>query len=68
MTDYALAWAIAMLAGLMMLLILFTCEIAPAKCIGWCSTESCYNSLSCGFDCFCLKKGSDLLGTCVRLE
>jgi hypothetical protein len=68
MTDYALAWATAMLAGLMMLGMLLTCESAPAKCMGYCSPSPCYTSMACGFDCFCLKEGGDVQGTCVRVD
>ena len=40
------------------------CELG----VGSCSTNPCTSDIGCGFDCFCLKFGSNQWGSCARTD
>jgi len=47
----------------------YSCVIAPpARCVGSCSDSPCASDIGCGFDCFCVKFGSDQWGSCARTD
>lgn len=40
----------------------------PAQCVGWCSDDPCWSEIGCGFDCVCIKVGSEQEGFCARVD
>ena len=36
--------------------------------VGMCSDDPCLNDIGCGFDCTCVKFGSDRYGACARID
>lgn len=65
--DTLITWlAVAMLLAS---IIGYSCATArPAACLGSCSDSPCLSDIGCGFDCVCLKFGSDRQGVCARSD